>query len=101
MIHVIASIRMKPGKVSDFLQIFRSNMPHVLEEKGCMEYVPTLDLDADLPPQHLDEHVVTIIEKWETLEALHKHLATQHMQDYRARVKDIVEDLSIKVLQEA
>jgi quinol monooxygenase YgiN len=54
-----------------------------------------------LPPQRLDENVVTIIEKWEGLEALQNHLSTQHMLDYRARVKDIVQDLSIKVLKEA
>ena len=101
MINVIASIRVKPGMLSDFLEIFKSNVPSVREERGCIEYFPTVDIDADLPPQSLDENVVTIIEKWESLEALRDHLNAPHMLAYKEKVKDIVEGVSIKVLQEA
>jgi quinol monooxygenase YgiN len=54
-----------------------------------------------LPPQSLDENIVTIIEKWESLEALRDHLNEPHMLTYKEKVKDIVEGISIKVLQEA
>ncbi len=101
MINVIASICVKSGKLSEFLEIFKSNVPSVREERGCIEYFPTVDIDADLPPQSLDENVVTIIEKWESLEALRDHLNAPHMLAYKEKVKDIVEGVSIKVLQEA
>jgi quinol monooxygenase YgiN len=101
MIHVIASVRVKPGKLSEFLEVFKSNIPHVREERGCTEYFPSVDIDAELAPQILDENIVTIIEKWESLEALRNHLNTPHMLAYREKVKDVVEDLSLKVLQEA
>ena len=101
MINVIASIRVKPGMLSEFLEIFKSNVPSVREESGCIEYFPAVDIDADLPPQSLDENVVTIIEKWENLEALRDHLNAPHMLAYKEKVKDIVEGVSIKVLQEA
>jgi quinol monooxygenase YgiN len=101
MINVIASIRVKPGMLSDFLEIFKSNVPSVREERGCIEYFPTVDIYADLPPQSLDENVVTIIEKWESLEALRDHLNAPHMLAYKEKVKDIVEGVSLKVLQEA
>ena len=101
MISVIASIRVKAGRRSEFLEIIKSNVPSVREERGCIEYLPAADIDADLPPQTLDENVVTIIEKWESLEALRDHLKAPHMLAYREKVKDIVEDLSIKVLEEA
>jgi quinol monooxygenase YgiN len=101
MISVIASIRVKTGNLSDFLEIFRANMPRVSEEKGCIEYFPSVDVDAKLSPQILDENVVTIIEKWESLEALHDHLEAPHMQAYRDKVKNIIEGLSLKVLREA
>jgi quinol monooxygenase YgiN len=91
MINVIASIRVKAGRLSEFLEIFKSNV----------EYLPAVDIDADLPPQSLDENVVTIIEKWESLEALRDHLKAPHMLAYKEKVKDIVEDLSLKVLKEA
>ena len=101
MINVIASIRVKAGMRSEFLEVFKANVPNVREEKGCIEYLPTVDIDADLPPQVLDENVVTIIEKWENLEALRDHLVAPHMLAYKEKVQDIVEDLSVKVLQEA
>ena len=101
MISVIASVRIKEGKVEEFLKIFKANVPHVREEKGCIEYVPTVDIDADLPPQTLDENVVTILEKWESVEALQEHLKTPHMVAYREKAKDMVIDTSLKVLQAA
>ena len=101
MINVIASIRVKPGRLSEFLEIFKSNVPSVREEMGCIEYFPAVDIDADLPPQSLDGNVVTIIEKWESPETLRDHLNAPHMLAYKEKVKDMVEGVSIKVLQEA
>lgn len=100
MINVIASIRVKSGKLSDYLAILKANMPAVKKERGYIEYVPMVDIDVKLPPQVLDKNVVTILEKWESLEALHAHLGSTHMLDYRAKVKTIVESVSLKVLQE-
>jgi quinol monooxygenase YgiN len=101
MINVIASIRVKSGRLSEFLEIFKSNIPSVRDERGCIEYFPAVDIDADLPPQSLDENVVTIIEKWESPEALHDHLNAPHMLAYKEKVKGIVENVSLKVLREA
>ena len=101
MIYVIASIHVKKGRLQDFIEVFKSNVPNVREESGCIQYFPTVDINADLPPQILDENVVTIIECWDSLDALRDHLATPLMLAYREKVKGIVEDTSIKVLQEA
>jgi quinol monooxygenase YgiN len=101
MINVIASIRVETGSLSSFLEIFRANMPKVKEEKGCIEYFPLVDMDAKLASQILDQNVVTIIEKWESLEALRDHLEAPHMLAYREKVKNIVTGLSLKVLREA
>lgn len=100
MISVVASIRVKPGKLSDYLAILKANMPVVKKEKGCIEYVPAIDVDTKLPPQVLDKNCVTLLEKWESLEALHAHLGSPHMLAYREKVKDLVEGVTIKVLQE-
>ncbi|MBN1634982.1 MAG: antibiotic biosynthesis monooxygenase [Deltaproteobacteria bacterium] len=100
MIRVVATIRLKPGNVSDYLKIVKANVVNVREESGCVEYAACVDTAADLQPQNIDENVVTIIEKWESLEALHNHLKTPHMLAYRETVKDIVESVSLKVLKE-
>ena len=101
MIQVIASIRVKSGKLAEFLEIFKANVPAVRQETGCLEYFPAVDVDTGLQPQVRDANLVTIIEKWESVQALQDHLQTPHMLSYREQVKDLVEDLSLKVLQEA
>lgn len=100
MINVIASIKVKEGRVAEFIDIFKKNVPNVLVEKGCLGYVPTVDQPSGLPPQELDGNMVTILEKWESLDALKDHLAAPHMLSYREQVKDIVENLTIKILKE-
>jgi len=101
MIHVIASIRIKEGKVSEYLEILKENVPKVRGEKGCIDYLPTVDINAELPRQAMDADMVTIIERWESMDALHTHLGAPHMQSYREKSKDLVESGSIKILQEA
>ena len=101
MINIIASVHVKACRRSEFIGIFKANMPKVLKERGCMAYVPTIDLPADLPPQELDADVVTIIEQWSSLEDLQAHLSAPHMLEYRQKVKDLVDKVSLKVLQAA
>jgi quinol monooxygenase YgiN len=101
MVYVIASVRVKTGEVDEFLRIFKSNALEVRKERGCIEYFPAVDIVSGLPPQTLDGNVVTIMEKWEDLKALSDHAASPHMAAYREKAKDLVEDLSIKVLREA
>lgn len=98
MIHVIASLQIKDGMLSEFIEIFKANVPNVLAEQGCVEYVPTVDVDASLAPQELNGKVVTIVEKWDTLPDLLAHLKAPHMLSYGEKVKDMVEKKSLKVL---
>lgn len=101
MIHVIASIRIKEGRLPEFIEIFKSNISNVLDEKGCIKYVPTLDAPTDLPVQELDKNVVTILEKWRSMEDLQTHLTAPHMLVYKEKVANLVEKVSLKILAEA
>jgi quinol monooxygenase YgiN len=101
MIHVVATIRVMEGGMPQFLQHFKDNVPNVLAEEGCIEYRPTVDLDAGLPRQVLAANVMVLIEKWTSLEALRTHLTSPHMLAYREKVKGLVLDTSLKVLQDA
>ena len=101
MIHVIATICVKPGGVPQFLKIFKDNVPAVKAEAGCIEYGPTTDVATGLAAQSLDAHAVVVIEKWSNIEALRNHLAAPHMLAYREKVKGLVSSTSIKVLQDA
>jgi quinol monooxygenase YgiN len=102
MIHVIATIELHPGRRDAFLAEFRRVVPDVLAEPGCIEYGPAIDAETDvtaqLPPR---PDVVTIVEKWESLDHLKAHLAAPHMQAYRPRVKDLITLSSLVILSPA
>ena len=100
MINVIASIHIKEGRLSEFMEIFKANLPNVLKEQGCLEYLPTSDVPTGLPPQELNNNVVTIIEKWDNLVDLQAHISSPHMLIYKEKVKHLVDKLSFKVLKE-
>ena len=74
MIHVLATITVRPGNRDDFVREFHRIMPMVHAEAGCIEYGPTVDVASGLsmqgPPR---DHVVVIIEKWESVDALKAH----------------------------
>jgi quinol monooxygenase YgiN len=101
MIHVIATIETAAGRRDDFLAAFRQLVPDVLAEDGCIEYGPALDVSTALNSEPARENIVTVMEKWESVEALHAHLKAPHMLRYRERMKDIVVGISIRVLEPA
>ncbi len=98
MIHVIASITVKEDAFDAFIDILKTNVPKVLKETGCLGYAPAKDLPTGLPVQKTDPGVITIIEKWESPEALQAHLASTHMLEYKQKTKDMVTGLSVKIL---
>ena len=100
MIYVIATVELKPGTREAFLAEFRKTVPNVRAEKGCIEYGPTVDVPSGIKTQiPLRDSVVTIVEKWESLEALQAHGVAPHMATYRERVKDFVGRVSLQVLE--
>jgi quinol monooxygenase YgiN len=100
MIHVIADITVKQGQREAFVELFKALVPTVLAEDGCMAYGPTVDLDTGIEVQSASQaNVVTILEQWETVDALRKHLGMPHMAAFRDSVAEIVEDLTIRVCQ--
>ncbi len=100
MIHVIASIYVKEGKMSDVQKVYESFVPKVNSEKGCIMYLPTIDHKTDLPTQVLDDKLITVIEKWESKQSFQTHLSASHVIEFRKQIVDIVEKVSIKVLEE-
>jgi quinol monooxygenase YgiN len=102
MIHVIATIELNPGKRDQFLKVFHALMPKVQAEAGCIEYGPAVDLNTGISVQMPQrDNTVTIIEKWQDLPALKKHLAQTHMSEYRTQVKEFVKGVQLQVLQPA
>ncbi|MDR3633555.1 MAG: putative quinol monooxygenase [Isosphaeraceae bacterium] len=100
MIHVIATIELHPGLRDAFLAEFHQIVPRVRAEDGCIEYGPAVDLatefSAQVPPR---PDVVTVVEKWASLDHLQRHSIAPHMQEYRPKVKDMVVKTTLIILE--
>ena len=101
MIHVIASITVQASERDAFLEIFKANIPKVLEEEGCVEYSATVDFQTEIPIQETNVNIVTVVEKWKTFPHLEAHFTAPHMLEYKAKVEGIVKDVSLKILENA
>mgnify|MGYP001476512677 CR=1 FL=1 len=102
MIHVIATIEVHDGKRDAFLSELHANVDNVLAEDGCLAYGPTIDATTGIGAQiPLRDNAVTVVEQWESLDALHAHLAAPHMTTYREAVKDIVKGVTLQILEPA
>lgn len=101
MIHVIATVTVHPGKRDALLAELQALVPTVLIENGCIEYGPTLDCEPFHPRQvPVRPEVVTIVEKWRTLDDLKAHLAAPHMAEYREKVKDLVASAQLQITRD-
>ncbi len=102
MIHVLATIDLRPQTRDRFLDEFSGIVPAVLAEAGCIEYSAAIDLQTELtaqPPARVD--VAVIVEKWSDLDALRAHLVAPHMLAYRERVKPYVLKSTLQILEPA
>ncbi len=101
MIHVIASIFVKENKMGQVLGIYERFAPKVNMEEGCLMYLPVLDYPTDIATQVKDKNILTVIEKWETMDAFRAHLNAPHVIRFREDIKGVVEKVLIKVLKQA
>ena len=102
MIHVIATIELSPGRGEDFLAEFRRLVPQVLAEDGCIEYGPAVDAATGIVAQApARPDVVTVNEKWASVDHLKRQLDVPHMRGYRERVVDLVTGVTLAILEPA
>ena len=102
MIHVVAVITARPGQRDAVLAAFRTNIPAVRAEDGCIEYGPAIDAEGIGAFQtRFGADTFVVIEKWRDIEALKAHAAAPHMVAYAAKVKDLIASRVIHVLSPA
>lgn len=101
-VNVVAMITTKPGKRDEVLAAFKANVPAVHAEKGCIEYNAVIDMDGVGGFQtELGENSFAVIEKWESMDALMAHAASDHMKAYGAKTKDMLDSRTIHILKSA
>lgn len=101
MVHVIASIHPVEGKIGELLKMYEAFIPKVMEDKGCLMYLPAVDFDTEIPNQSKEKGLITLIEQWENVEDFYAHLSAIHVIEFRESIAELVEQVSIKVLQSA
>jgi len=101
MICVIATIELLPGCRENFLAALERLAPQVRAEPGCLEYAPMLDLATNVVDQTPREQVVTMVEKWGSVEALRAHLSAPHMAEFRKATAAWRRSTTLRILRPA
>jgi quinol monooxygenase YgiN len=101
MIHVVAAVIIKPGRMAEALAIYRPFARQVCAEAGCHQYQPTLDVDLGLPTQRLDPNRITVTERWASIEDFRAHLRAPHVLAYRAAIRDCLQEITVTVTEDA
>ena len=102
MICVIATVEVAEGRRDDFLAAFRQLVPKVLAEEGCVEYAPMVEVPTNIPGQSpARDNVVTVVEKWEGVEALEAHLIAPHMVEFRKVTEGLRAAITLQILEPA
>ncbi len=103
MLHVVAIITAHPGRRGPLLDLFRTVVPAVRAEPGCIEYGATVDADdfQGFSKTAVGTDAFIVVEKWASAEALEAHAAAAHMSDYAAKAKALIASRVIHVLSPA
>ncbi len=102
MILVIVTSQIREGRMAEFLAACRETRPKVLAEKGCLGYEHALDTQSPLRSQEsLNPNRVTLIETWESLEALVEHSRSSRGHEFAQQVRDLREHVTVRVTKSA
>lgn len=102
MISIVVFVTAKPGMRAKVMDRFLANTSLVLAEQGCREYSAYVNLDSGLPVQaKLDDDTFVVLEKWDSMEALTRHIASPHMAAYSADTRDWIASRTIHIVRPA
>lgn len=82
MIKVVAKNYIQEGKFDEILKLYKELVGKTVIEPGCIKYELYQDIN--------DPGVLTMIEEWESLEALDAHEKTEHFIRIFPMLKDLV-----------
>ena len=103
MIFVFASVKVRSECLNQALDCYRELVPAVLQcEPGCLEYVPTVDVDMGLPNQEKDACLILVAERWRSVEDFRAHLVMPHSAAFRTTMEPLLaENITVRVVRSA
>lgn len=90
MIYVIATLRVRPEKLSTCLDAARAVIAATRKEEGCIFY--------DLHQSVTDPDQLVFVERWTSREALAKHFDAPHMTPWRAAGAECVVERKVEIV---
>jgi quinol monooxygenase YgiN len=102
MVHLIITVRVRPGCVADYVGAFAAIAADVRLESGCIDYNIYRDSTDPRFDNQARPDTVIICEKWESIDALQAHTRQSAVLDtFRQAVKDMRVESSYMLLTPA
>ena len=100
MIHLLSFITAHPGKRGALLDIYRSVLPEVRQEDGCVEITLAIDGEGFGGSQALlGPDTFVIVERWTSAEAMKAHMKAPHALATYERTKGLAASRLLRILQ--
>lgn len=91
MIIVIARVEADPARMDELQHALDAMMRATWEESGCISY--------SMAVENKDMGIVSVVERWESVEALKSHFDEPHMASFNAAVKDAVRSIDARMYE--
>lgn len=91
MIIVIARAEFDPARLDELQPALDAMMRATWEESGCLSYSMAIESRT--------AGVATIVERWESVEALKAHFATPHMAAFNAAIAGAVTSIDARMYE--
>jgi len=100
MLYVLVTMVIKEGRMQEFLALCAELRPQVLREQGCLAYDYTRETASPIGIQEpLEADRITLIERWESMDALRAHLETPHMKEAGPRMRDLRASVTARIVE--
>jgi len=90
VIYVIVELRLKPGTAEKAIAAARASVAETVKEQGCISY--------DMHQSVTDPSRLMLVERWESAEALARHMETPHFKAWRAAAPDFVAERKAEIV---
>ena len=90
MIYVIAELRLKPGTAEKAIAAACVSVAETVKEDGCISY--------DMHQSVTDPGRLVLVERWDSPEALKRHMETPHFKAWRAASPEFVTERKVEVV---
>lgn len=100
MIHVAATVEVRPGERDAVLADLAGLAPKIKAEEGCLEYLVATEIPTKLPAQAPPrDNVIVTLERWRTLKDSEAHLRAPHMVKFVERNLDRIVKATLQILK--